>query len=177
MHLRTIDMKHFDREVQLIREIYNQSWEHNWGFVPLSEAEFEFVAKDLRQIVDPEIVLIAEIDGRPIGFAMALPDINQALIHLKGRLFPTGLIKLLWHTKIRNKIDGVRVATLGVIPDYRKRGIDSLMYYRIHKRAGELGYKWGEFSGILETNELMVNASKQIGGELYKRYRIVEMPI
>ncbi len=175
--VRSINLKRFDQEVQTIREIYNQAWEHNWGFVPLSEAEFEFIAKDMKQIVDPALVLIAEIGDRPIGFAMSLPDINQALIHLKGRLLPTGLLKLLWHTKISNKVDGLRVATLGVIPEYRKRGIDSLMYHTIHKRAGELGYKWGEFSWVLETNELMAAASEQIGGKLYKRYRLVEMPI
>ena len=126
----------------------------------------------MKQIVDQELVLIAEVDDRAIGFAMTLPDINQALIHLKGRLLPTGLLKLLWHTKISNKVDGLRVATLGVIPEYRKRGIDSLMYHTIYKRAGELGYKWGEFSWVLETNELMAKASEQIGGKLYKRYRL-----
>ncbi|MCK4461594.1 MAG: GNAT family N-acetyltransferase [candidate division Zixibacteria bacterium] len=175
--VRNLNMRDFENEVQRIREIYNEAWEHNWGFVPMTEDEFNHLAKGLKQIVEPELIFIAEHEGRPVAFLMAVPDINQALIHLKGKLMPTGLFKLLWHTKVSNKIDGIRVITLGVVPEFRKRGLDSILYVDIYNRGLERGYKWAELSWILETNELMRSAIEQMGADLYKRYRIVEMPL
>ncbi len=175
--IRNLRMKDFAEEVKRIRKIYNEAWEHNWGFVPMNEDEFNYMAKGLRQIVDPDLLFIAEHEDRPVAFLMAVPDVNQALIHLKGKLMPTGLFKLLWHTKVRNKIDGIRVMTLGVIPEFRKRGLDSILYVDIYRRGVERGYNWAELSWILETNELMRSAIEQMGADLYKRYRIVEMPL
>lgn len=175
--VRNLNMRDFDNEVQRIREIYNEAWEHNWGFVPMTEDEFNYLAKGLKQIVEPELIFIAEHEGQPVGFLMAVPDFNQALIHLKGKLMPVGLFKLLWHTKISNKIDGIRVITMGVVPEFRKRGLDSILYVDIYNRGIERGYRWAELSWILETNELMRSAIEQMGGDLYKRYRIVEMPL
>ncbi len=175
--VRNLNMRDFDNEVQRIREIYNEAWEHNWGFVPMSEDEFNHMAKGLKQIVEPELIFIAEHEGRPVGFLMAVPDVNQALIHLKGKLMPVGLFKLLWHTKVSNKIDGIRVITMGVVPKFRKRGLDSILYVDIYNRGIERGYRWAELSWILETNELMRSAIEQMGADLYKRYRIVEMPL
>jgi GNAT superfamily N-acetyltransferase len=175
--VRNLNMSDFEGEVQRIRQIYNEAWEDNWGFVPMTEAEFNHLAKGLKQIVEPELIFIAEHEGRPVAFLMAVPDINQALIHLKGKLMPTGLFKLLWHTKISNKIDGIRVITLGVVPEFRKRGLDSILYVDIYNRGVERGYQWAELSWILETNDLMRSAIEQMGADLYKRYRIVEMPL
>ncbi|HOP07716.1 MAG TPA: N-acetyltransferase [candidate division Zixibacteria bacterium] len=175
--LRSLDMKNFSEEVEKVRQVYNQAWQHNWGFVPLSEEEFDHIAADLKQVVDPDLVIIAEHEDKPVAFLMAVPDLNQALIHLKGRLFPIGIFKLLWHTKIRNKVNGVRIITMGVIPEYQKRGIDSMMYIKCYDTGLGKGYQWGEMSWILETNELMRNAAEQLGAVLYKRYRIVEMPL
>ncbi|MDH3891641.1 MAG: N-acetyltransferase [candidate division Zixibacteria bacterium] len=174
---RNIRMNDFANEVQRIRRIYNEAWEHNWGFVPMNEDEFTYLAKGLKQIVEPELLFIAEHEDRPVAFLMAVPDVNQALIHLKGKLMPSGVFKLLWHTKISNKIDGVRVMTMGVVPDFRKRGLDSILYVDVFNRGIERGYRWGELSWILETNELMRSAIEQMGADLYKRYRIVEMPL
>ena len=143
----------------------------------MDRAEFEYVAKNLKQIVDPDLVFIAEHDGRPVAFSLALPDINQALIHLKGRLFPFGLLKLLWHTKIRNKVDGIRMITFGVIPEFRNRAIDSAMYIATYKRGVGKGYKWAELSWMLETNELMLRVATQMGGRQTKKHRIVELPL
>ena len=112
-----------------------------------------------------------------MGFSLALPDINQALIRLNGRLFPLGLLKLLWHTKIKNKIDGVRLVTFGVVPQFQKRGIDSAMYVATYKRGISKGYNWAELSWMLESNELILKAATQMGGKLTKRYRIVELPL
>ena len=175
--VRNLNMSDFENEVQKVRQIYNEAWEHNWGFVPMTEDEFNHLSKGLKQIVEPELIFIAEHEGRPVGFLMAVPDVNQALIHLKGKLMPVGLFKLLWHTKVSNKIDGLRVITLGVVPEFRKRGLDSILYVDIYNRGIERGYKWAELSWILETNELMRSAIEQMGADLYKRYRIVEMPL
>jgi len=175
--VRNLNMRDFENEVQRIREIYNEAWEHNWGFVPMTEDEFNHLSKGLKQIVEPELIFIAEHEGRPVGFLMAVPDVNQALIHLKGKLMPVGLFKLLWHTKVSNKIDGIRVITMGVVPEFRKRGLDSILYVDIYNRGIERGYRWAELSWILETNELMRSAIEQMGADLYKRYRIVEMPL
>jgi len=175
--VRQIDMSNFDRELAVVQEIYDSGWANNWGFVPMDKAEFDHMAKSLKQILDPRIVTIAEHEGKPIGFSLALPDINQALIHLKGRLFPFGLLKLLWHTKIRNKINQARMVIFGVIPEYQKRGIDSLLFVETFSRGTANGYTTGELSWILESNEMMCRAAEQMGAVCYKRYRIVEMPL
>ncbi len=175
--IRSINMKDFDNEVRRINEIYNKAWEQNWGFIPMTEEEFFYTAKDLKQIIDPCIALICEHEGQPVAFCLAIPDINQALIHLKGKLLPLGLLKLLWHTKVRNKIDGARIITIGVIPDFQKRGLEMLMFSTCYKNGQVNGYKWAELSWVLETNELMIRGIEQMGAKPYKRYRIVEMPL
>ncbi|MBK7142802.1 MAG: N-acetyltransferase [bacterium] len=175
--IRTLKMRDYDNEVKRLNEVYNQAWAHNWGFVPMSEEEFTHMADDLKQICDPEMILIAEYEGKPVAFSIALPDINQALIHLRGRLFPLGMLKLLWHTKIRNKVNGVRLITMGVIPQFQKRGIDMIFFVETHNRGIARGYSWAELSWILETNELMCRSAEQMGGKLYKKYRIMEMPL
>ncbi len=177
VNLRTLNMKDFDNEVERINEIYNQAWQHNWGFVPMDRDEFFYMAKDLKQVVDPDLVLIAEYDGKPVAFSLALPNLNQALIHLHGKLLPFGLLKLLWHTKIRNKVDSVRIITLGIIPDFQKKGIDSMLYATTYAKGVAKGYKWAEMSWILETNDMMRRGCEQLGGEVYKRYRVVELPL
>lgn len=175
--LRNLRMRDFDDEVNVIREIYNQAWEANWGFVPMDEAEFKYTAKNLKQIVDPDLVFIAEHEGKPIAFLLALPDINQALIHLNGRLLPFGVLKLLWHTKVRSKIDGLRMITMGVIPQYQKRAVDSMLYIATYNAGVGKGYHWAEFSWMLETNELVLRATSEMGADIYKRYRIYQLPL
>jgi hypothetical protein len=175
--LRTLNMSDFDNEVMRIKEIYNQAWELNWGFVPMNDAEFFYMARNLRQIVDPDLVHIAEHNGNPIAFVLALPNINQALIRLKGRLFPFGFAKLMWHTKIMNKIDCLRVITLGVVPGFQRRGVDSMLYVATFRRGVEKGYRAAELSWVLETNDLMRRAAEEMGAVICKKYRIVEMPL
>ncbi|MFZ5979746.1 MAG: N-acetyltransferase [Candidatus Zixiibacteriota bacterium] len=175
--LRQIRMSEFEAEVKRINEIYNQAWSYNWGFVPMDEEEFAHTARDMKKIFDPDLVFIAEHKGRPVAFSLALPDFNQALIHLKGRLLPFGLLKLLWHTKIKNKIDSLRFITFGVIPEFQKRAVDSLMYIHSYRKGVEKGYYSAEISWVLETNELMCRAAEQMGAKYYKKYRIMEMPL
>jgi len=177
LKVRTLNMSNFDREIALIRDVYNQAWKYNWGFVPMDENEFNYTAKNLKQVVDPNMVFIIESDGKPIAFALALPDINQALIHLRGRLFPFGLFKLLWHTKIKSKINRVRLVTFGVIPEFQKRGIDSLLFINCFREGEKHGYPNGELSWILESNELMIRGAEHMKAKLYKRYRIYELPL
>ena len=171
---RKISKKKLDTEIELVKQVYNNAWEKNWGFVPMTDREIEHTADELKQIVDEDIVFFAELDGKPIGFSLACPDINQALIKLNGRLFPFGLFKLLWHAR---KINRVRVIIMGVIPEYRSKGIDSVFYLDSFQNAVAKGYKWGECSWILENNDPMNTALKNIGASIYKTYRIYEKKI
>jgi len=165
--LRNVNMKKFDREVKTVREIYNRAWANNWGFVPWTEAEFNHIAKSLKSVIDPNMVLIAEIDG----FALSLPDVNMALKHINGRLFPFGLPILLWHAR---KINQVRVVILGVAKEFRNRGLDTAMYYESYRQSKIRGYLRGEASWILENNEPMNRALTMMGGHRYKTYRMYE---
>lgn len=177
IQIRSVNLSKFDEEVRLINKIYNQAWERNWGFVPMPEDEFFYMAKELKQLVEEDLVMIAYVNGEPAAFSMAVPDINQVLIGLNGRLFPFGIFKVIWNTKIRRKITGVRMLTMGVIPKFQKRGIDNIFYVDTYLKGVERGYHWAELSWILETNELMCRAAENMGAKLYKKYRLVEMPI
>lgn len=176
--IRNLNLKDFDEEINRIREIYNQAWSKNWGFVPLQRDEFAHIAKDMKMIIDPDIAFIAEIDGKPVGFSLSLPNIYEAQIKLRnGRLFPTGLFKLLWALKIRKSIGSTRIITLGVIHDYQRRGIESVFYIETYDRSLKNGYGWGEISWILEDNEMMIKAAQAMGSSQYKRYRLLEKPL
>lgn len=175
--VRSLDLKRFDQEVQGIKQMYNSAWSKNWGFIPMTDEEFDHLAKSLKQIVDPHMVFIAEVDGKPAGFSLALPDFNQVLARLNGRLFPIGIIKLLWHAKIKRKIDGVRIITMGVVPEFQKRGIDTVFYLETYNVGVKRGYRWAEMSWILEDNTLMNRMLKLLGAKLYKKYRVCEMTI
>ena len=174
--VRPLDKKRFDQEVELIRDIYNSAWERNWGFVPMTNAEIDHMAKELKPVVDPDLVAFAEKDGKTIGFALALPDLNQALRRANGKLWPFGLVKMLLEMKVR-KIRRIRVLTLGVLAEYRKLGADVLLYSHLYRRGTAKGYRAGEFSWILEDNMPMRRALEQIGASVYKTYRIYEQPL
>lgn len=175
--VRSVNLKNFKSEVEIVRKIYNDAWSRNWGFVPFSEAEFEHLAKDMKQIVDPNIILIAEqeIEGssepRPIGFFLALPDINLALKKINGRLLPFGLLKLLWHSR---KITHVRAITMGVIKEHQNLGVASVFYDEMYRRCAIYNYPTGEMSWVLENNVMMNRAAELIGGQRSKVYRIYE---
>jgi hypothetical protein len=176
--IRTIDMKQFPAEVERIKAIYNSAWERNWAFVPMSDAEFAKLASDLKMLVDPELALIAEDHGEPVAFSLTVPDINQALKHLNGRLttfgLPVGLAKLLYHQR---RIDRVRLMALGIKEGYRRRGIDAVMIVDTIRRAHELGYAGGEISWTLEDNDLVNRVLESAGAKRSKTYRIYETPV
>lgn len=169
--IRKLNMKKYWDEVKLIKQIYNKAWEANWGFVPMTDSEFEHIAKDMKLIIDPELAYIAEDAGVPVGFSLGLPNINQALIHLNGRLLPFGIFKLLHYKK---QVHQVRVLTMGVIPEYRNRGIDAIFYIETFMNGTAKGYDSGEFSWMLETNEAMNRAAENMGAKPYKTYRLFD---
>ena len=173
--IRNVNLKDFKTDVDKMLEVYNAAWAENTGFVPMTEKEFRYLAKDLKMILDKDFCLLAEHNGKVIGFALAIPDINQVLIKIKrGRLFPTGIFKLLLGLK---KINYVRVLALGVVGDYRKMGIEACFYADIIEQAAAKKIKGGEASWILENNELMNNGLKKLNATVYKRYRILEKAI
>ena len=167
--VRRLELKQLDREVEKIKEIYNAAWEKNWGFAPLTDTEIRHLAKDLKPIVDERFALMAEVHDEPVGFALALPDYNQALKHVNGRLLPFGWLKLLWY---RRKIDRVRVFTLGLKPEYRRTGIDALFYVRMFESAVESGIEGAEAGWILEDNWGMRRGMERMGAHVHKTYRV-----
>ncbi len=171
---RSLDMKHFDEEVEKVKLIYNKAWAKNWGAVPMTDEEMDALAADLKMIVEPELVIFAEKNNQPIGFALSLPDLNIVFKYNKHGYFLPGLYHLF--TK-RKKINGVRIMVLGVLPEYLKTGAAAALFYETAIRAKRLGYYYGEASWILEDNEPMVRAAEALNGKITKRYRIYEMPL
>ena len=170
--VRPINMKDFDGELGRIWEVYNSAWKRNWGFVPMTRDEFFLMGKEMKQILEPEFVLIGEVGDSMVGFALALPDINQALKPAGGRLFPTGLLKILYYQHL---IKSVRVLTLGVVEEYRASGLAAGFYATLFRNARKLGYDGDcEMSWILEDNILMNRSLEVMGAKRYKTYRIYE---
>ena len=170
--IRPIDMKNFDADVLRVWEVYNSAWSRNWGFVPMSREEFFLMGKEMKQILKPELVLIGEVKGRVVGFAIALPNVNHALKKAKGSLVPTGLLKILYHQRL---IKDVRVLALGVTEEYRTTGVAAGFYATLVRNALKLGYDGEcEMSWILEDNTLMNRSAELMGVRRYKTYRIYE---
>jgi ribosomal protein S18 acetylase RimI-like enzyme len=176
LSIRILNMKDFDNEIERIREIYNKAWEKNWGFVPMTRKEFDFLAKGLKPLANPHyIYFVEDRNRRPVGFSLSLPDINQALKHVNGNPFsPSGLIKYLWYSR---NISMVRTITMGVIPEYRNKGIDSILNAHIADYGGKHGLFASEMSWVLKANEAMSKLAKVIGGVPYKEYVIYEKAI
>jgi GNAT superfamily N-acetyltransferase len=176
--VRPVNMKDFEGEVRRIKDIYNAAWEKNWGFVPMTEAEFDHMAREMKQMVVPELLLIAEVKGEPVAFSMTIPDANIALKAAGGRLthfgLPIGLVKLLMAAR---KIRRLRLIALGTRQEYRKRGIDAILYLDTLRNARSLGYTGGEISWTLEDNHLVNRAIESMGGRKYKTYRLYEKAI
>jgi GNAT superfamily N-acetyltransferase len=170
---RQINLRDISSEAQRIRSIYNQAWAKNWGFVPFSEKEFAYMTKEMKPLLLPDLVWLAEISGDPVGFILCVPDINVALKKINGRLttfgLPIGLAKLLFH---KNRIRTVRLVALGVVPKYRRHGIAEMLVLQIIENAMLKRGFVGECSLILENNVMMNRFLEAIGAEKYKTYRI-----
>ncbi|NRD68046.1 N-acetyltransferase [Corallococcus exiguus] len=176
--VRAVNLKDFPAEVARIKQIYNAAWEKNWGFIPFTDREFEHMAKEMKAIVRPELVLIAEVKGEPVAFSMTLPDANEAFKAANGRLttfgLPIGLVKLVLASR---KLKRLRLLTLGIKEGYRRRGLDAILYLDTLRNAKELGYTGGEISWTLEDNHLVNRAIESMGGQRSKTYRVFQRPV
>jgi hypothetical protein len=173
LRIYQLDMKKFDSELEKVKYVYNKAWAPNWGFVPLTDEEIDAMAKDLKAIVEPSLVLFGEIDGKLVGFALVMLDYNYIFKSMNGRLFPFGIIKLFTQKK---KIPWSRIITLGVIPEYQRRGLDAVFYYEIVTRAAKINIFLGEASWVLENNDMMIRGLEVMNANPYKKYRIYEIP-
>ena len=172
--VRTLDVNRFEEEVATAFRVYNRAWEKNWGFIPMTEDEFRYAARGLKRIIDPAIALVAEKDERAVGFSLGLPDYNPLFKKMNGRLFPFGFLRFLLG---RRSIHRIRVLTLGVIEEYRKRGVDTLLIYDTFRNSFAKGYTKGEMSWVLEDNVLARRTFERLGAVVYKVYRIFEKPL
>jgi hypothetical protein len=176
--IRKFDKSRFDSEVEIAKAIYNQAWEKNWGFVPFTDHEIDHLAQELKPFLDPDLVYIAELDGKPVGISLGIPDVYQAVLRAKPQpnhwSFFWTVLKLLWHQR---KIDTFRVLIMGVVPECRIGGIEAVFYVETARGAFAKGYEYCEMSWILESNDMMNRAIKRLGGEIYKTYRIYEKPL
>ena len=171
---RRLDLARLGEEVELFRQVYNGSWSANWGFVPISEREIAWTAAQLKQVLVPDMALFAELEGRPIGFFLCLPDLNPALRHLHGRITPWGLVRFL---AARRRVDMVRLVLLGVLPEYRRRGVEALLLAQGWEAVHRLGYRGCEVGWILEENAVTRQATDRWNARLVKTYRLYEAPI
>jgi GNAT superfamily N-acetyltransferase len=171
--LRPLNMRDFEGEVERIKELYNLAWEKNWGFVPMTDHEIDHLAEQFKPVVIPELVPMAEKDGKLIGFGIALPDLNVIFrTNRSGRLFPV-IFRLLWALKMK-RIRRARILLLGVVPAYQGRGVDAMLYHWIWTRSGERGIYWGEAGWILEDNPAMNASLEKMTFRVYKTYRLYD---
>ena len=170
IRFRNVNLKKFHEEVGHIRDIYNEAWSNNWGFVPWTDGELKHLADNLKMIVNPNWCYIAEDNGKPIGFGITLNDINEITKGFKkGRLFPFNIFKLLLR---RHKTKFVRILALGVKPEYRRQGIEAIFFAKNILQARADNVIAGEVSWVLENNAEMVMSAERLNSELYKTYRI-----
>jgi hypothetical protein len=169
--LRPVNLAEFTREAENLRRLYCSAWERNWGFVPPTETEFQRIAKEMKPIFDARCAVCAEVDGRMVACAIAIPDVNQALKGTHGRLFPLGLVKLL---RRKRYIDQIRLLLLGIDPAYRTSGLYPLLIHELHRQLRSSPYKRAELSWVLEDNRDINQPAEQAGARCYKRYRIYE---
>ncbi len=174
VHIRPFRRRQLAREIDTIREIYNSGFKDVWGFAPLSSAEAEAMGRSFVSFSDDELVWIAEYRNQPVGLILALPDVNEILKDLHGRLLPFGILKFLLR---RRRIRSVRVMVLCVLPKFRSMGIETLLIHKVHERFIAGGYQRAEFSVVNENNRRMRNILEAFGFRLVKRYRIYQVPI
>lgn len=171
--MRPAVMKEWDREVRIIKDIYNSAWEKNWGFVPMTDEEFDQLGKDLKMILNTDLVLFAEVNGEPVGFCITVPDANQAIKKANGRLttfgLPIGLVKMMLELK---RIKSGRLIALGIRKEYRKRGIDSVLMKETFEVGKKLGWTGGEIGWTLEDNDMVNRPIELFGAKKYKQYRV-----
>lgn len=169
---RNIDLKNMDQELAIIRDLYNHTLKRNWGFVPISKEELEFAAEDLKQIIQPELVLIAEKAGEPVGFSMLLPNINEHLLYAKSSKGLLRILKFIWRLKTQSPKEA-RLAILGVKPEYENIGVPAVFYLESIQR-GKKAFQGGELSWIEQSNTPMIRSLEMMGAKKTKTYQIFE---
>jgi GNAT superfamily N-acetyltransferase len=175
--VRSLDMSRFDAEIATAMGIYNVAWTDNWGHVPYTEAEAQHLAKEMKPIIEKDLILFAELDGKPVAFAVSLPNLNRALRHLpNGRLLPTGLAKLLAYTKFGAAYE-IRMALMGILPEQRNMGIDAVLINETIKNGRALGLEACEMSWVLDINKPLINALDKLGAVRDKQYAMFEMDL
>ncbi len=172
--VRPMNMKKLADEVRIIKKIYNEAWEDNWGSVPMTDAEMDEMVKLFKPLAVPDLVLFAEIKGEPVGVSISIPDYNQVLKHLNGSLGVIGLAKFIYY---RRRITALRALVFGVLKEYRNAGLHAVLYYETEKAAIRHGFQSGELSWNLEDNDEINSFDASLGGEIYKKYRIYEMEL
>ncbi len=172
--IRHADLSEVEREAEIIRNIFNEALSDNWGYVPFTEAQVKKMVSELKLIVDPRMVLIAEVKGDPVGVLINLPNLNEALEKMNGRLFPTGIFKLIYYKK---RIKSVRAYALGIAKQYQNKGVGTAMIVETYRRGTGYGYEKGELTWILEDNERMNALAEHVGAKHHKLYRIYEKEI
>lgn len=173
--LRPLNMSDLDGEIERLKTVYNSAWEKNWGFVPLTEDELEHLVKGLKPIIDPDIILVAEKDGEPVGFCLSAPDVNVPLHSIRpGPSLISSYIGALRMIRNRHKTPRFRVIALGVLEMYRSSGIGALFYLEVVQRGFAKGYATIDGSWVLETNDPMNKAIAMMGGKVHKKHRVYE---
>ena len=178
--VRRIDFKRYNEEIRTITEIFNDAWLNNWGFVPLTETETDYLAKSLKPLLDPRLANIVELNGEPVGFLVGLPNLNEAIRDLGGKLLPFGWAKLLWRLKVSG-VKTARVPLMGIKRSASHGVIGSLLPFllidAVRKEALRMGFTHIELSWILEDNMPMRRINESLGSIAYKTYRIYEKPL
>lgn len=172
--VRPINLKCLAEELGLIKDIYNDAFSENWGFVPLTTQEIDYIAGTLKSLIDPDFVLLAFVKEEPAWFSITIPDFNQLLKILNGRLLPFGFLKVILNKK---KVDLFRVFLMGVCKEYRYLGIDAVFYYKTYLYGAECGYRGFELSVVQDDNYAMRNTVERMGARIYKRYRLYKKNI
>jgi GNAT superfamily N-acetyltransferase len=170
---RPMDKSRFQEDLETFLQVYNVSFQHIWGFVPITKAEMEWMAGDLKHLIIPELTAVAEVDGKAIGAVFGLPDYNPRIKAIDGRLFPFGFLKLL--SKKKN-LKRVRLISTNVVPEYQKWGIGIILLVSLIPKGIALGMEEAEFSWVSEANTLAVGSLEKGGARLYKKYRLYDFP-
>ncbi len=171
LSFRSVNLKKIKEEVEIVRQIYNKAWKNNWGFLPITKEEFEELAKDFKMILDPNVAHVAELNGKPVGFSISIPNLNVLFKTMNGNLFPFGFIKLLMK---RRKIGELRTVLMGVLPEYQGRGIEALLNQRTIEMGRIHGYYRSEISWVLNNNKDMIRVAERLGATIDKRYSMYE---
>jgi|WetSurSiteA1Bulk_404760.scaffolds.fasta_scaffold09856_2 hypothetical protein len=174
IQISQLNMNTFQKDLEKFKYVYNKAWAPNWGFVPMTEEQIDAMAKDMKPLAEPSLVLFGEIEGKLIGAALVMLDYNFIFNQMNGRLLPFNFIKLFTQKK---KIKWARILTLGIIPEYQKKGLDTIFYWEIVNRAAKIGIRLGEASWVLEDNDMMNRGLELMNAERYKRYRIWEVEV